>query len=53
MLHELLIDLKLDKFTCYRKLETTAMESACAEMEVEQLKEILKKYTTVDVMFTA
>ena len=53
MLHGLLVDLKLDKFTCYRKLETTAMEAACAEIEAEQLKEILKKYTTVEDMFTA
>ena len=53
MLHDLLVDIKLDKFTCYRKLETTAMEAACAEMEVEQLKEILRKYTTADAMFTA
>ena len=52
MLHGLLVDLKLDKFNCYRKLETTAMEAACAEIETEQLKEILKRYTTVDVMFT-
>ena len=53
MLHGLLVDLKLDKFTCYRKLETTAIEAACAEIEAEQLKEILKKYTIVEDMFTA
>ena len=53
MLHDLLVDIKLDKCTCYRKLETTAMEAACAEMEVEQLKEILRKYTAADAMFTA
>jgi hypothetical protein len=52
MLHDLLVDLKLDKFCCYRNLETTAIESACAEIEVEQLKEILKKYTSADDMFT-
>ena len=51
MLHELLVDIKLDKCTSYRNLETTAIESACAEIEVEQLKEILKKYTSADDMF--
>jgi hypothetical protein len=53
MLHDLLVDIKLDKFCCYRNLETTAIESACAEIEVEKLKEILKKYTSADDMFTA
>ena len=52
MLHDLLVDIKLDKFTCYRNLETTAIESACAEIEVAQLAEILKKYTAADDMFT-
>ena len=52
MLHDLLVDIKLDKFTCYRNLETTAIESACAEIEVAQLQKILKKYTSVDAMFT-
>jgi hypothetical protein len=52
MLHELLVDIKLDKCTSYRNLETTAIESACAEIEVAQLQEILKKYTAADDMFT-
>jgi hypothetical protein len=52
MLHDLLKDMKLDKFTCYRNLETTAIESACGEIEVAQLEEILKKYTADDDMFT-
>ena len=52
MLHDLLVDIKLDKCTCYRHLETTAIESACAEIEVAQLQEILKKYTSADAMFT-
>ena len=52
MLHDLLVDIKLDKCKSYRLLETTAIESACAEIEVAQLQEILKKYTTVDDMFT-
>jgi hypothetical protein len=52
MLHDLLVDIQLDKFCCYRNLETTAIESACAKIEVEKLKEILKKYTSADDMFT-
>ena len=52
MLHDLLTAMKLDKFTCYRNLETTAIESACGEIEVAQLAEILKKYTAADDMFT-
>jgi hypothetical protein len=52
MLHDLLVDIKLDKCTCYRHLETTAIESACGEIEVAQLEEILRKYTAADDMFT-
>ena len=52
MLHDLLVDMKLDKLENYRYVETSQMESACAEIEVAQLKEILKKYTAVDAMFT-
>ena len=51
MLHALLVDMKLDKFTCYRNLETTAIESACAKIEVAQLQDILKKYTAAEDMF--
>ena len=53
MLHPLLVDLKLDKFTCYRHLETTTIESACTSLEVAQLREILKKYTAAEDMFIA
>jgi len=52
MLHDLLVDMKLDKFTYYRHLETTAIESACDEIEVAQLQDILRKYTTAEDMFT-
>ena len=52
MLHDLLVDIKLDKFTCYRNLETTAIESACAELEDAQLQDILRKYTAAEDMFT-
>jgi hypothetical protein len=50
MLHDLLVDIKLDKLTCYPNVETTAIESACAEIEVAQLQEILKKYTSAEYL---
>ena len=53
MLHPLLVDIKLDKCKSYRLLETTAIEAACAEIDVAQLADILRKYTTTDDMFTA
>ena len=52
MLHPLLVDMKLDKCTSYRLLETSQIESACAELEVAQLAEILKTYTAAEDMFT-
>jgi hypothetical protein len=52
MIHDLLVDIKLDKCPSYRLLETTAIESACAEIEVAQLAGILRKYTAADDMFT-
>jgi len=52
MIHDLLVDIKLDKCPSYRLLETTAIESACAELEVAQLADILRKYTAADDMFT-
>ena len=52
MLHELLRDMKIDNVHNYRHLETTAIESACAEIEVAQLQDILRKYTSTEEMFT-
>ena len=52
MLHDLLVDTKLDKLKHYRYVEASIMESACAELEVAQLQEILKKYSSADAMFT-
>ena len=52
MLHPLLVDIKLDKLENYRYLETSEIESACSEIEVAQLEEILRKYTSADDMFT-
>jgi hypothetical protein len=52
MLHDLLVATKLDKLEHYRYVEASIMESACAELDVAQLEEILKKYSSVDAMFT-
>ena len=52
MLQDLLVDIKLDKFTYYRNLETTAIEAACAEIEVAKLADILRKYSAAEDMFT-
>jgi hypothetical protein len=52
MLHDLLVDIKLDNCNSYRLLETTTIESACAQLEVAQLADILRKYTAADDMFT-
>lgn len=52
MLHDLLVDIKLDKLENYRCLQTSTIESACAELEVAQLQQILKKYSSDEAMFT-
>ena len=52
MLHELLKDMNIDKAHNYRYLETAAIESACSEIEVAQLEQILRKYTSTADMFT-
>ena len=52
MLHDLLVATKLDKLEHYRYVEASIMESACAELDVAQLQEILKKYSSADAMFT-
>jgi hypothetical protein len=36
MLHDLLVEIKLDKFTCYRCLETSDIEAACSEIDAAQ-----------------
>ncbi len=48
MLHDLLVEIKLDKFTCYRCLETSAIEAACSEIDAAQLQTILQKYAAAD-----
>ena len=52
MLHELLKDMNIDKVHNYRYLETSAIESACSEIEVEKLQDMLRKYTSTADMFT-
>ena len=52
MLHDLLVDMKLDQLDNYRYLETSAIESACSEIEAAQLQEILRKYTSDENTFT-
>ena len=52
MLHDLLVDMKLDKLPNYQYLEASKIESACSEMEAAQLRDILKKYTAAEDMFT-
>ena len=44
--------MKLEKLDTYRHLETSRIESACSEIEVKQLQDILRKYTDVEEMFT-
>ena len=52
MLHDLLVDMKLDQLPNYQYLQTSKIESACAEIDVAQLQDILKKYTAAEDMFT-
>jgi hypothetical protein len=52
MLHDLLVDMKLDQLDNYRYLETSAIEAACSEIEAAQLQEILRKYTSDENTFT-
>ena len=52
MLHDLLVDMKLDQLPNYQYLPASKIESACAEIDVAQLQDILKKYTAAEDMFT-
>ena len=52
MLHPLLVDMKLETLDNYRYLETSQIESACSEIEVAQLQDIIRKYTAAEDMFT-
>jgi hypothetical protein len=52
MISHLLKDMKLDDLGNFALVETATIESACSELDVEQLKRILKVYTNADDMFT-
>jgi hypothetical protein len=52
MLHALMVDLQLDDLPPCPYLGASKIESACAEIEVGKLEEILRKYTSVEEMFT-
>jgi hypothetical protein len=52
MISHLLKDLKLDSLGNFALVETGTIEAACSELDVEQLKRILKVYTNADDMFT-
>lgn len=52
MISYLLKDIKLDNIGNFGIVETATIESACSDLDVEQLKRILKVYTNADDMFT-
>ena len=52
MLSHLLKDIKLDNLPNFAVIETATIESACSDLDAEQLKQILKLYTSVEDMFT-
>ena len=52
MLSHLLQDIKLDNLPNFAVIETATIESACSDLDAEQLKKILKLYTSVEDMFT-
>jgi hypothetical protein len=52
MISHLLRSIKLDHLNNFALVETATIESACSELDVERLKEILKLYTSSEDMFT-
>ena len=52
MISHLLKNLKLDNLNNFGLIETTTIESACADLDAEELKRILKLYTSTEDMFT-
>jgi hypothetical protein len=53
MISHLLKAIKLDHLNNFGLVETATIESACAELDAEDLKRILKVYTGSEEMFTA
>jgi hypothetical protein len=52
MISHLLRSIKLEHLNNFALVETATIESACSELDVERLKEILKLYTSSEDMFT-
>jgi len=52
MISHLLKDIKLDHLGNFALVETATIEAACSDLDVEQLKRILKVYTNADDMYT-
>jgi hypothetical protein len=52
MIAKLLKDINLDNLNNFAIVETPTIESACAELDAEHLKHILKFHTSSEDMFT-
>jgi len=52
MLNALLVDMKLDTLNDFSNVETQAIKGACSDIDVAELQEILRKYTSTEDMFT-
>ena len=52
MISHLLKAINLENVNNFGIVETAAIEAACSELDVEQLKTILTHYTNVEEMFT-
>ena len=51
MLHDLLVDMKLNA-PDYGNVPTSVIERACSQVDVAQLEDILRKYTSAEDTFT-
>jgi hypothetical protein len=52
MLNALLVDMKLDNLEDFSDVCTHKLRGACSEIDVADLQEILRKYTSTEDMFT-
>jgi hypothetical protein len=53
MISKLLKDINLDNVSNFGIIETATIESACAELDADRLKHIIKFHTNCEEMFTA
>jgi len=53
MISKLLKDINLDNVSNFGIIETATIESACAELDADRLKHIIKFHTNCEDMFTA